>query len=184
MVVVSLTLGMSLAGCFAFVPWPDGTFSVAYTNGGHLRQGVPLSDRGEGYVRSRPGEETAYGTPALVSLIGRAASAVAQAYPGTMPLRVGDLGYARGGRHPRHGSHRSGRDVDIIFYAVDAQGRATRGRGWVAYDRFGAPQGPRRDEEMVFFDDARNWELVEHMVMDAETPVQWLFVSRGVKARL
>jgi penicillin-insensitive murein endopeptidase len=101
-----------------------------------------------------------------------------------MPMRVGDLGYICGGRHPRHGSHRSGRDVDIIFYAVDAQGRATRGRGWVAYDRFGTPQGARRDEEMVFFDEARNWEFVERMVLDEEARVQWLFVSRGVKARL
>lgn len=54
----------------------------------------------------------------------------------------GDLSSPHGGRHDRHGSHRAGRDADVIFYATDAAGTPTRGRGWLAYDRFGAAREP------------------------------------------
>ena len=52
-----LFLGIAtVSGCFAFVPWPDEPMSVAYTNGGYLRNGVAIEDRGDGFARSRPGE--------------------------------------------------------------------------------------------------------------------------------
>jgi penicillin-insensitive murein endopeptidase len=178
-----------LAGCLAPRPAPTETVSVGQAANGYLRNGVVFPDRGPGFVRARPGEETRYGTPALVSALKRAAASVAEAFPGGPPLRVGDLSAPLGGHHARHNSHRSGRDVDLVFYATDASGRSTRGRSWLAFDRFGlsreettpsgAPSG-----DLYFFDEARNWQLVRALLTDPEVEVQWIFCSNGVKARL
>ncbi len=189
----ALKLGWLLflpTGCYAFVPPSGEPQSVGHPSSGFLRDPVSLPEEGVGYVRARPGESTRFGTPTLVNAIERAAAQVAAAYPGTAPLRVGDLSWPNGGRHPRHGSHRSGRDVDVIFYATDASGRSVRGRGWLAYGRHGVARetvatgagGPSND--LFFFDDARNWAIVRALLSDPEISVQWIFCSRGIKARL
>ena len=152
-----------------------------------LRNGVALPDTGEGFVRARPGEATRYGTPRLVAALTRAFAGVAQRFPGGAPMRVGDLSSPLGGRHHRHGSHRSGLDADVIFSVTDPAGRSVRGRGWLAFNRFGAaverlPDAPAGG--LYFFDDARNWHFARTLLLDEEAGVQWLFVSWGVKARL
>lgn len=178
-----------LSGCFAFVPPPDGPYSFGTTNDGGIRHGVALPDRGEGFVRARPGEETRYGTPTLIAALERTAAEVARRFPGSAPLRIGDLASPGGGRHPRHGSHRSGRDADVLFYMTDPSGRSREGRGWLAYNRFGyAVEHERPDGgpagALFLFDTERNWHFVRTLLLDEEAGVQWLFVSRGVKARL
>ena len=55
------------------------------------------------------------------ALAGQAADLeVEGAFPGARPLRIGDLSSPMGGRHSRHRSHRSGRDVDILYYLTGA----------------------------------------------------------------
>lgn len=176
---------VSLAAACA-VPVPNGAaVSHGTSADGWLQHGVALPDEGPGYVRARPGEGTRYGTPRLLAALTRAAGKVAEEVPGTEPLRVGDLSYQYGGRHPRHHSHRSGRDADLIFYATDLEGRPSRGRGWVAYDRFGTGVEPgERGGEVFLFDVARNWEMVRTLVLDEAAQVQWIFASRGLKSRL
>lgn len=186
-----VALGLAAASCWAFTPMPGEPLSFGSTSNGGLHEGVALPDRGAGYVRARPGESTRYGTPALVRAIERASAEVAERFPGSAPIRVGDLSSPGGGRHPRHGSHRTGRDVDLIFYVTDVAGRSRLGRGWLAYNRYGyaverelaegegTPSG-----ELFFFDEVRNWWLVRTLVLDDEAAVQWIFASRGVKARL
>ncbi|MEM1415921.1 MAG: penicillin-insensitive murein endopeptidase [Myxococcota bacterium] len=173
-----------LLGCL-----PSGAPGIPVSRGdtadGWLERGVPLPEAGPGFVRARPGEATRFGTPSLVGALVRAAGAVAEAHPGGAALRIGDLSWPRGGRHPRHGSHRAGRDADMIFYARDLAGRSVEGRGWIAYDREGVGvAAPEHGGEVRLFDDARNWALVRALVLDDAAAVQWLFVSRGVKARL
>jgi penicillin-insensitive murein endopeptidase len=178
---------VALAGCQALTPRAERAVSFGATNAGLLHGGRPLSDRGPGYVRARPGEGTRHGTPGLVAALERAVAAVDAAFPGTAPARIGDLSSARGGRHPRHGSHRTGRDVDVLFYVTDRLGRSVPGRGWLAFNRFGFAVDEREDGgsgELFFFDDARNWHFVRTLLLDDTVGVQWLFVSRGVKARL
>lgn len=184
-------VGASLiAGCFPLGPSDPHVMSYGTGSDGHLEHGVPMAERGRGFVRARPGEATRYGTEELVGAIARAAGAVADAYPGTAPLRVGDLSFARGGKHPRHHSHRTGRDVDLIYYVRDAEGGSVGGRGWLAFDRFGValdreePGSEVALRQIYFFDEARNWALVRSLLLDREADVQWIFCSRGVKARL
>ncbi|MEM9863075.1 MAG: penicillin-insensitive murein endopeptidase, partial [Myxococcota bacterium] len=176
-------LMLAAASCVP-APQPGQPVSYARSNRGWLIHGVALPNRGAGYVRARPGDATRYGVPALTGMVQRIAATVDEARPGGFPLRVGDLSSPAGGRHYRHGSHRTGRDVDFIFYATDLAGTPVRGRGWVAYDRFGIGVEPAEyGGATVRFDDARNWALVRAMLVD-EADVQWIFVSRGLKARL
>lgn len=185
---VALVAGvLLLSGCFGtFSPLVPGSYG--YTNAGLLRDGASMKDKGRGFVRARPGEATRFAVPRLVGALERAAAFVEDTYPGSAPLRVGDLSYPTGGKHPRHGSHRSGRDVDLVFYVTDVTSRSVRGRGWLRYDRYGVSRetaGPEGgSNEIFFFDTARNWALVRALMLDEEAHVQWIFCSRGVKALL
>lgn len=180
-------LTLTLVACMPPHAPVDESFSFGTTSDGVLVRGASLPDRGPGFVRARPGEATRAGTRELVATLQRAAAHVDAAHPGGAPLRIGDLSSPHGGRHDRHGSHRAGRDADVIFYATDAAGTPTRGRGWLAYDRFGAAREALEDGRpgrVFFFDDARNWAFVRALLLDPAARVQWLFVSSGVKARL
>jgi penicillin-insensitive murein endopeptidase len=178
-----------LAGACTPPPGTEATVSYGGSNGGWLFRGVPLARRGEGYVLARPTDTTRYATPRLVAAIERAARAVAEAHPGPPPLRVGDLSAPLGGKHGRHGSHRTGRDADLIYYTTDLEGRPVIGSGFLAFDRFGlavAPEGsppPLVTGATYRLDEARTWTLVKSLVLD-EAGVQWIFCGAGIKSRL
>jgi len=146
---------------------------------------MPL--HGDGFVLAKPGDAAHFGTQRLVALLAEAARSVAHAYPGTAPLYIGDLSSPEGGRHARHGSHRSGRDVDLLFYMLDSAGRSLRGSGFFAFDERGVSFVEAQTAPLSglgFFDDARNWQLVRTLLLDRSAPVQWIFCANGIKARL
>lgn len=179
-----------LSGC-GLAPRPTGIeLSLGRANRGVLLGGRSLPNRGPGYVRARQGEPTRWATRGLIEALQRAAAAVERQYPGAAPLRVGDLSAPRGGKHARHGSHRTGRDADILFYLLDERGASTRGRGWLSFDERGvsvenqAPEGMTPSGELYFFDTERNWLFVRTLLADPQVPMQWIFCSAGVKARL
>lgn len=167
-----------------------GSVSHGLPHAGYLAGGMALPDRGEGFERARPGEETRFGLPTLVNALMAAAASVHARFPGTAPVRIGDLGSPYGGEHGRHHSHRSGRDADVIFYLSTADGRSVHGRGWLAFDRFGvaretrAPAGNPVSGGLYFFDSARNWHFVRTLLLDEAARVQWIFCSKGVRHRL
>lgn len=173
-----LSLILVLGGC---AEWQGSSHSVGVTNAGYLRGGVALDDRGTGFRRGRPGESTRFGTPELVAALTRAASLVDAAFPGGPPLRIGDVGAPDGGQHPRHHSHRAGRDVDVVFFVSNASGDRVDARA-AAFDRHGI--GRSGDGELVTFDVARNWEFVRSLLLDDSARVQWIFCSHGVKSLL
>lgn len=121
-----------------------------------------------------------YGTWELVQLVERAARRVAFRLPGAK-LSVGELSGQRGGDIGGHGSHESGRDVDLGFYMTAADGRPYEAGAFADFDASGrglAPNGGLR------FDDARNWELVAKLVSDSDARVQYVFVARHLRQRL
>lgn len=164
--------------------------SFALPNAGYLRGGEPLAQRGPGYVLARPTDPTRFGNATLLGALGRAFTSVHTRFPGTPPMRVGDLSYRSGGKHSRHGSHRSGRDADVIFHATDAAGVPVPGSGFLAFDRYGvarapsSPDAPASLDQPIVFDVARNWHFVRTLLMDDASLTQWIFCSRGVKALL
>jgi penicillin-insensitive murein DD-endopeptidase len=159
----------------------DEPVSVGHALSGYLARGAALSPRGVGYVLLRPDEGTNYGTDALVGLVERVASGLAAAHPGGAPLVVGDLSTRRGGAHSRHRTHRNGRDVDIFFPMSDAEGRSVGGRPYFHLDRFGGARPPTTRDRL---DVPRAWTMVELMLSDPESEVQWILCERGLKARL
>ena len=121
-----------------------------------------------------------YGTSELVNLISDVAARVAEAFPGSR-LPVGELSAPHGGRIDRHRSHRSGRDVDIGFFALDAAGDDATTVRFARFGRSGTGLGPYRD---LRFDDARNWAVVRALMESREARVQHIFVADTLKTRL
>lgn len=161
--------------------------SIGYANGGYLLSGVPLPESGPGYLRAKTGEDTRWGAPVLRDAIERAAAKVARELPGGAPLIVGDISARFGGLHSRHGSHQTGRDVDVLFYLTDIDGRPRRGSGFYAFDELGASVVANKTAPsgaVALFDTARNWTFVRELLLDERAPAQWIFCADGIKARL
>jgi penicillin-insensitive murein endopeptidase len=177
---LAASLALALAGCLglpnAAAPYLGG--SVGLPHAGVLTGGEKLPDRGPGFRRFRS-DEIRWGNPRLVRAITRAAARVAEERPGGPPLIVADLSAKEGGGIPRHRSHRSGRDADLLLYAMTPSGVPVESPGFVAYASDGfAPSA----DGFVRLDVERNWLLVKALVSDEEAQVQFLFVARWVEA--
>jgi penicillin-insensitive murein endopeptidase len=155
--------------------------SVGFPWEGRLRDGEELR---ESETVHRAGEMAPagnfWGTHELVQLIERAARVVQRRVPGGR-LTVGELSRRTGGEIDGHGSHESGRDVDLSFYMLDGAGQPYEPFAFAAFDGNGQARAPN---EGLRFDDARNWELVARLVADADARVQYIFVSAPLRARL
>lgn len=153
--------------------------SVGLPHQGSLTGGVALADRGDGWVRFRR-DGVRWGNPRLVATIEHAARTVRARAPGGAPLLVGDLSVRHGGRHPRHRSHRTGRDVDFPFFVTTPDGRPLPSPGFVRFgpDGLGKPEGGK----WLRFDVARQWELVKALLEAPDGHVQWIFCARWLEA--
>jgi penicillin-insensitive murein endopeptidase len=167
--------------------WPDSV-SCGAANRGALYGAVLLPRAGAGYVTPEPwwSRGRRYGTAELVGLIMRAAATVEQRHPGGL-LGVADLSDENGGVIAGHRSHQSGRDVDLVFYALDPAGSPFPPDQHMAYyGRSGAGQyarAPSFEREIAerYFDLQRNWALVRALLTDAESEVEHIFVSSRVR---
>jgi penicillin-insensitive murein DD-endopeptidase len=169
-----------LGGCLPWVgPETGARGSIGTVSHGLLLEPERLPREGEDYVFYKRTSRR-WGIPELISLVRRTARRVGERHPGSR-LMLGDLSAGRGGFVGGHRSHRSGRDVDIGFFTTNTAGTGGSSAPLVAFDRFGV--GSRRGEPQRF-DDARNWAVVEALLTDPEADVQWIFVSRGLEARL
>ena len=144
---------------------------------------LPLSHahhRFFGPVRSRG---TNYLTVEVAGMLVWAAKTVTERAPegGDALMVVGDGSASEGGRIPRHVSHTSGRDVDVIFYARNERGDRVTPSRFCAYNKRGISQGAGCE---LVFDVASNWWLVRTLLVSTVPAVQWIFVSRHVKKRL
>jgi penicillin-insensitive murein endopeptidase len=92
-----------------------------------------------------------------------------------VPLVVGDLSARSGGQIAHHASHRTGRDVDLLFFARDAAtGASVLTPEFIHYNRTGASVGW---PTALRFDAPRNWELVEALVRTETVGLSWIFVA-------
>jgi penicillin-insensitive murein endopeptidase len=142
-----------------------------------------LPRHGDGYLIPDTWAERGlrYGTPELVGLVERAARAVAEDEPGAT-LFVADMSLKSGAWTQWHRSHRSGCDVDLIFFAVDDDDRPARAPDhMVSFDDDGVAW---RDGRRLHFDTARNWALVRALLTDPEAQVVRVFISTALRARL
>ncbi len=179
-------LGLLLGGCFsAPTPLAPGLAgSVGMPNQGVQTGALELPERGKGFERYRPKGRNHWGRPRLVNALTRIAAEVDAELPGGV-LVIGDLGAKDGGQIPGHASHRSGRDVDLLFFALTPAGAPIASPGFVRYEADGLAVVPDADaDDYVRLDVAREWLLVKKLVNDREIGVQFLFISRPLEALL
>lgn len=172
------------AGCFSapspLAPGVGG--SVGAPQHGVLTDAIELPASGRGWVRFRPHGQHHFGTAALVEAVQRAAATVGETRGGE-PLVVGDLSARHGGKIPGHRSHRTGRDVDLLFFTTTPEGAPVRSPGFLHFSADGLARVQGTDG-YVRFDVPRNWALVEALVGDDGPPVLFIFVSRELEALL
>lgn len=180
-----LPLGCCLAGCVGvpspLAPSQKGTVGVPHL--GVQTDAVELPQRGAGYVRYRALGRHHWGLPRLVKTVEAAAEHMAKVAPEGAPLVVGDLSARYGGKIPGHNSHRSGRDVDLLYYVTTPAGASVPCPGFVHLAADGLAYVPESGE-FVRFDVARQWELVKFLLTSREIGVQFMFVSRAIEALL
>ena len=180
-----LGLALSLGACMntpsPLAPGVGGTVGVPHQ--GVQTEAVELPVRGHGFERFRPRSSHYWGRQRLVDGIARLGQAISQRFPESAPLVVGDLSARRGGKIPGHNSHRTGRDVDFLFYFTTPAGASVKAPGFIHVGADGLAAVPGSGDYLRL-DVVRQWELVKLMVNDAELGVQFVFVSRAVEALL
>lgn len=167
---------------------PTGSLSCGSANRGALASARAMPDEGVGYVVPEPWRVRGarFGTEEMIGLLERSARSVARRYARAL-LGVADLSREGGGPAVHHRSHQSGRDVDLIYYAIDragdplppdehmavygADGRATHAESPV----------PAKGIPERFFDLERNWALIASLATDADVRVERIFVAGRVR---
>ena len=184
-----------LCGCVGPGLLTDGSsVSVGTFTHGLLRHGARLAPKGEGYWIQPlwAARNSNYGTDELVEALQHVARRVHREYPGAL-LQIGDLSTKGGGDSVLHRSHENGRDADLIYYAVDGQGKPAPPAE--SMPRYGADLQARApappEHGVVFgpfsprsFDVARNWALVRALLEEPRVEVQYLFINEVLKQTL
>lgn len=174
------------------------TLDVSYStskggpNEGSLEGGAPLPLTGPGFRFSpRKKVERRHGTVELVAALVRAAIHVHETMPKTEPptvLTFGDISMTEGGEIAGHGSHRAGRDADVMFYLLHedgtpAEGKAIpldpEGRG-TDYKELGTPD----DDVPVRIDVERTWAFVAALLGDESLQIQQIYIVEHLRTKL
>lgn len=169
-------------------PTPGPSVSLRNPNDGTLRGGVPLPLTAPG-LRFNPKNDPAarYGTQELVDALLNAARIV-DAELGGLPVTINDLSYAEGGPIPRHGSHQSGRDVDVLFYQLDQDDEPIESVG-AFFNPAGAGVDFREladpaDDVRLQIDVPRTWRFVQALIEDPNADLQSIYVAEHIRTLL
>jgi penicillin-insensitive murein endopeptidase len=183
--LASLSCALSLSACIAapspLTPGIGGT--VGAPAAGVQTDGVELPRSGRGFVRFRPHGPNHFGRPRLIAAITRIARELDEEGPSAPPLVIGDLSARYGGKIDGHQSHRTGRDVDILFHFVTPGGARVTAPGFVRVGDDGLAH-VFDTGGIVRLDVEHQWRLVKKLVTAPEVGVQFLFVSRTIEALL
>jgi penicillin-insensitive murein endopeptidase len=162
--------------------------SCGSVNRGALDAPASLAVEGPAHVIPEPWRSRGlrYGTQELIGLIARAAGQVAQEHPGAL-LGIADLSRPQGGPTPGHRSHQSGRDADLLYYALASDGSVfPPDQHMPVYTRSGralyarSPRWTRNIPER-YFDLARNWALIKALISDPQVEVTQIFADARIE---
>jgi penicillin-insensitive murein endopeptidase len=182
---LACALASVLCGC-SYTPsplTPHCAGSIGTPTHGALSAAVELPMSGPGFRWFNPMGHH-YGVPRLVEAVTSAAAEVERLRPGGAPLMVGDLSRRNGGKIPRHASHRTGRDVDLLFYTETTAGEPIPCPGFVNFAPDGLAFVPndRGGGRYVRLDLARQWLFIKALLNAPQANVQWMFMSSPVEA--
>lgn len=161
--------------------------SIGGPSDGRLEGAVPFPKRAPGVMLNprRLNKGGHFGTVEMIQALVRAAAVVDSALPGGHPLVINDLCFREGGPIPHHGSHQSGRDVDVLFYLFDREGNPRpakgvplnlKGRGW----DFNDLEDPD-DDLFVKLDAARSWRFLQALAEDDESLLQRVYLAEHLR---
>lgn len=167
---------------------PEVSTSIGGPSEGRLEGGVPLPLHGPGYrFDPRKSPERRHGTVELVQALVRATGSVHERMPGN-DLTIGDLSMPEGGEIAGHASHRSGRDVDVMFYLLDDDDRPFGGKpiplepDGTGHDYNDLADGS--DDVRVHLDVPRTWLFVEALLSDPGVAINRIYVVEHVRETL
>ncbi len=143
---------------------------------------VELPRSGKGFARFRPFGTAYWGQPELVTAIREVAERTEQSFGGPA-LVLGDLSARWGGKIPRHNSHRSGRDVDLLWHLLSVDGTPHTAVGFVRVGPDGLATDPATGR-LYRLHVERQWETVKAFLLSDDVQVQWMFCSQWVEALL
>jgi penicillin-insensitive murein DD-endopeptidase len=182
-VVAVFALGFAASGCAELGVVTDGT-SISYgrPNRGRLIDGAKLPDQGPGFVTPETWKKRGnrYGTHELVHLIKGVAKRMRKKSRDAR-LVVADLSGNNGGENRQfHRSHQSGRDVDLIYYMRDADGKPLEPDAMRVFDA----TLTAKDGSGVTLDVPRTWAMVRELLTAQEAYVQYIFIYRPIAEAL
>lgn len=160
----------------------SGSQSLGQPRNGSVLNSAELAFTGPHYsiIERHRARNTRFGTDQMIELIHYSAARVDEQFPGSI-LRVGNIGYKRGGKIPWSVTHNSGRDADLAFYVkrID-DGAHIPSPDLLHIDESGIAISHRD----LQFDVERNWILVKALLTHPEIHTQWLFISEPLKQML
>ncbi len=164
------------------------TTSIGAPARGTLNGGIELPLRGPGFFHNpRRPAGARFGTVETLQAVVRAAAVVEREMPGSS-LTVNDLSLRNGGPIAQHGSHQSGRDVDILFYALDAKRKPVPAVG-VPLDATGQGTDYKdlaipSDDQLIRIDLPRTWRFMQALLEEAPGHVQRIFIVEHLRSML
>ncbi|MGE0872083.1 MAG: penicillin-insensitive murein endopeptidase [Kofleriaceae bacterium] len=158
----------------------DDTTSISRGRPSHgkLIGGTRLPDRGEGFVTRDVWQQRGnrYGTDEMIDLLIGVGRRIALDIK-DVRLVVADLsGNGGGAQRLWHRSHQSGRDVDLVYFMRDAEGKPFEADAMRRFDRFGRAI----DGSGITVDIPRTWILVKALLTAREAPVQYIFMYQPI----
>lgn len=171
---------LGATGCAQHGMVDDGT-TIAYgrTFAGSLHNGAKLPPEGDGYhvPRRWVRRNNQYGTDELVTMIVRVGRRMERETHSS--VGIADLSPKTGGHSVWHRSHQSGRDVDILMFAVDAKGRPLESNAMIPFkdDGWSHSKGTHGHHwSKRKFDVDRNWQLVRALLEEDTVQIQYIYV--------
>jgi len=160
---------VAMANRLGFDPSVDAPLRQGTTLAVPVAYRAPVGFREAEQLVSAPGivsnkAESNWGRPPMVSLLRRSFHELYKRWPGRHPALIGSLSRPGGGRLGRHKSHRSGQDVDIGYFTLEAN-----------RDRWGKP---RLDE----IDYQRTWFLIDSLERTGQLAA--IYMSTDIQRRL
>ncbi len=178
-----IALAFAAGGCVELGVVTDGT-SISYgkPNRGRLIDGAKLPDQGPGFV-TPPTWKTRgnrYGTHELVALIKGVGKRTRKKFRDAR-LVVADLSGNRGGENRAfHRSHQNGRDVDLMYFVRDAEGKPMEPDVMHTF----TASLTAKDGSGITLDVPRTWHLVKDLLTAQEAYVQYIFIYRPIAEAL
>jgi penicillin-insensitive murein DD-endopeptidase len=182
---LAIAVGLALAaspGCAELGVVGDGTtVSAGRASGGYLVEGARMPDQGDGWAvretwRARGNR---WGTDELVDLLVAVSRRMAMHIPER--VLVADLSKPGGGPATQwHASHQSGRDVDLLYYVRDRDGKPVEATSMQIFDA----KGKATDNSGYTVDVPRMWLLVRELLAAPEADVQWIFLFEPLGKRV